>query len=97
MEGGEGVRFVDSDEAGVVVWVDYELGALRPKGFGAAEGEGGVEDAKDYVVLCQEKGAKICRSGWPAGESGRNDGFAGLDGYGEDSVDCLYVVLRDCG
>ena len=101
MEGEERVRFVDSDEASVVVSVDHEPEilllwvvvhgineVLRPKDFGAAEGEVGIEYTKNHVVLCQEKGVKICRSDWSTGESGKNGGFAGLGGYREDSIDC---------
>ena len=62
---------------------------LRPKDLGAAKGEVGVEYTEDDVVFCQEKGVKICRSDWSAGESGKNGGSAGLGGYGEDSIDCL--------
>lgn len=62
---------------------------LRPKDFGAAEGEVGIENTEDQVVFCQEKGMKICCSDWSAGECGENGGFARLGGYGEDSIDCL--------
>ena len=102
VEGEEGLRFVDPDEASVVVSVDHEPEVLflwivvhcvnkvlRPKDFGAAECEVGIEYTEDHVVLCQEKGVKICRSDGSAGESGKNGGFAGLGGYGEDSIDCL--------
>ena len=37
---------------------------------------------------------KICRSDWSAGESGKNGGFAGLSGYGEDSVGCLPACFK---
>ena len=36
---------------------------------------------------------RICRCGWSAGEGGKNGGFAGLDGCGEDSVDCLPTYM----
>ena len=32
---------------------------------------------------------KICRFDWSALESGKNGGFTGLGGYGEDAIDCL--------
>ena len=67
---------------------------LRPKDFGAAEGEVGIKYTQDYVILCQEKGVKICRSDRSAGESGKNGGFAGPGGYGEDSVDCSPAYFK---